>query len=841
MHPMMNDKALLFKLMENGATVITPNNRLSNELMNDFFKTHYESVQDKPRCLPYSAFLQIQFKLLCHNDPNNSHPIVLTPAQFHYLCRQTLKNHTPLLNEGLLQAVVDAWVRCQYWQIDFNHPSFLSTPQTRQFQLWALELLQQLHQIEAITEAQLANYLSCQKTDIGRESFVWACFDDYTPQQRALQEYFSGQGCQLYHYDLNTTTTQLQLYAAQDKQDEYQQLMHWIKTCLAKGEKRIAVVVPGLQTQSQSLQRLLQKQFSPEQFNISLGQALSDYPLVAHSICWIQLNGNYFNTYQARLLLHSPYLAYSQTEMLARAQLMEESKVLKEFQFEQTALLKELKQTTPRLAELVKTITAYPQSASPTEWVTAFKNRLLALGFPGEYSLSSANYQCYQRFLALFDEFKQLNLLTVELSQEEAFNAFSYLAKSTIFQAKKAEAPIQILGLLEAGGCSFDSLWLTGLTDQSLPQNARLSAFIPLSLQRDNCMPHASPARELDLAKKVLQRFANSSSQVVYSYPRLSDDKPNMPSPLVAHLPAFPASEIDKANTSSQVVYFAENYQIPLINGEKTAGGTAMLANQAKCPFRAFAEHRLHARTILETSVGPDAKERGQVIHKVMELLWRALHNQKTLLELNAEELENHIEQAIRCALEPLIDQRTHSFSSLFQEVELARLKRLVHACLQWERQRPAFEVEALEQAFTIHLAGIDFRVRVDRLDRVEQDKKWVIDYKSSLPQSLPWKEERPKEPQLLLYALLDQTINGLVFAQLKAGQFSCKGLSEENHSLPGLAPIKKEEDWLDYRQHWEAQLTELAEEFRQGHCPPQPITASICQQCHFQNLCRIE
>ncbi|KTD32847.1 recombinase B [Legionella nautarum] len=837
----MNDKSHLFELMENGATVITPNNRLSNELIHDFSKTRHQSVHDKPRCLPYSAFLQIQFKLLTHHDPKQSHPIVLTTAQFHYLCRKILKIHSPHLNEGLLGAVIDAWVRCQFWQIDFDHPSFLSTPQTRQFQLWALELEQELNKIEAITEAQLANYLSLQKKFVNQETFVWACFDDYTPQQRALQKHFSEQGCQLYHYDLKATASQLHLYAAQDEQDEYQQLIPWIKTCLAKGEKRIAVVVPGLQTQSQSLQRLLQKQFTPEQFNISLGQALSDYPLVSHALCWIQLNGKHLNIHQARLLLHSPYLAYSQTEMLARAQLLEESKILQEFQFEQDALLKELEQTAPRLAERVKTITAYPQSGSPTEWVNAFKNRLLALGFPGEYSLNSANYQCYQRFLALFDEFKQLNLLTVELSQEEAFSAFAYLAKSTIFQAKKAEAAIQILGLLEAGGCSFDSLWFTGLTDQALPQKARLSAFIPLSLQRDHGMPHASPERELHLAKKIVQRFANSSSQVVYSYPRLSDDKPNLPSPLVAHLAAFPTSEINKPNRNSLTVPFAENYQIPLIDGEKTAGGTAILANQAKCPFRAFAEHRLHARTTLDTTEGPDAKERGQVIHKVMELLWQALGNQKTLLGLKDDELELKIEQAIRSALEPLIDKRTHSFSSLFQEVELARLKRLVHACLQWERQRPAFEVEALEQAFTIHLAGIDFRVRVDRLDRVEQEQKWVIDYKSSLPQSLPWKEERPKEPQLLLYALLDQTINGLVFAQLKAGQFVCKGLSAENHSLPGLAAIKKDENWSDYRQHWEAQLTELAEEFIQGHCPPQPLNASICQQCHFQNLCRFE
>ncbi len=282
-----------------------------------------------------------------------------------------------------------------------------------------------------------------------------------------------------------------------------------------------------------------------------------------------------------------------------------------------------------------------------------------------------------------------------------------------------------------------------------------------------------------------------------------------------------------------------ENYQIPVAEGEKTAGGTAILANQAKCPFRAFAEHRLYAQTALEISDGPNAKERGQVIHKVMELLWQSLQNQQTLLTLDAKQLEDYIEQAIHQALEPLIAKRSYSFSSLFQQVEMARLKRLVQACLHWEQQRPPFAIEALEQAFTINLAGIDFRVRIDRLDKLAQGKKWVIDYKSNLPQHLPWKEERPKEPQLLFYALLDDSINGLLFAQLKTGQLTCKGLTEENHAIAGLNAIKKEESWDDYRQHWRIHLNKLAEEFSQGHCPPQPASPSVCQQCNFQTLCR--
>ena len=137
-------------------------------------------------------------------------------------------------------------------------------------------------------------------------------------------------------------------------------------------------------------------------------------------------------------------------------------------------------------------------------------------------------------------------------------------------------------------------------------------------------------------------------------------------------------------------------------------------------------------------------------------------------------------------------------------------------------------------------MAGLDFKVRVDRLDQVE-DKKWVIDYKSSLPPNKPWNEDRPKEPQLLLYALLDEQINALLLMQLKTGKIVCSGLSEEKQDISGITSLKKEEQWSEYRSKWQQQLTLLAEEFAQGYCPPQPASLTLCKQCDFQSLCRFQ
>ena len=52
---------------------------------------------------------------------------------------------------------------------------------------------------------------------------------------------------------------------------------------------------------------------------------------------------------------------------------------------------------------------------------------------------------------------------------------------------------------------------------------------------------------------------------------------------------------------------------------------------------------------------------------------------------------------------------------------------------------------------------------------------------------------------------------------------------------------IGKEESWSMYQQHWEQQLTLLATEVQQGYCEPKPKRGSICQQCSFQSLCRLD
>ncbi len=107
------------------------------------------------------------------------------------------------------------------------------------------------------------------------------------------------------------------------------------------------------------------------------------------------------------------------------------------------------------------------------------------------------------------------------------------------------------------------------------------------------------------------------------------------------------------------------------------------------------------------------------------------------------------------------------------------------------------------------------------------------------MPDRKPWDEDRPLEPQLLLYALLDDTISCILYLEFKNGHVEASGISATLQDIPGVNQIK-DDSWQDCKAKWHKQLSALAAEFIQGECMPNPAKSSICQTCDLQNLCRI-
>src|SRR5437868_6092007 len=102
----LDDKEKLFALLAQGATVITPNNRLSSVLLQEYFDYFNGKTIDRPHCLPYSMFLINSFQQLKWIKSEVSFPTLLNKAQCQHLWRKILKSSSQITySEGLLQAV----------------------------------------------------------------------------------------------------------------------------------------------------------------------------------------------------------------------------------------------------------------------------------------------------------------------------------------------------------------------------------------------------------------------------------------------------------------------------------------------------------------------------------------------------------------------------------------------------------------------------------------------------------------------------------------------------------------------------------------------------------------
>ncbi|MGZ4827230.1 MAG: PD-(D/E)XK nuclease family protein [Terriglobales bacterium] len=256
-----------------------------------------------------------------------------------------------------------------------------------------------------------------------------------------------------------------------------------------------------------------------------------------------------------------------------------------------------------------------------------------------------------------------------------------------------------------------------------------------------------------------------------------------------------------------------------------------VLADQAACPFRAFAIHRLGAHEYDAPDIGISPSERGMVAHQALEHFWREIGSQHELAVMSAEEIASVIETSVSTALDSRLSRRHKNVSLERSRVlEKNRLTRLLEEWLQLERGRLDFTVVERETPRRINAGGLELDLKVDRIDQQIADGTHVIlDYKTSDKLSVKsWDGDRPDAPQLPLYAVKsDRKVSGVYFAKLVPGQTALLG--HGGHELEQRLP-----DWIKV-------VNQLGASFLAGDAAVDPKNAvKTCALCDLHSLCRI-
>jgi RecB family exonuclease len=281
------------------------------------------------------------------------------------------------------------------------------------------------------------------------------------------------------------------------------------------------------------------------------------------------------------------------------------------------------------------------------------------------------------------------------------------------------------------------------------------------------------------------------------------------------------------------------------------AGGVKPLALQAECGFRAYGQMRLAADVLETPAPGLDARERGMLLHKALELVWIKLENHFRLSATDTKVLRPTIADSVAAAVVAVFRGYVPVELRLAIERETLRLEKLIESLLDLERARAPFTVETLEARREVGIGGGQFELRIDRIDSIEGGGYAILDYKSGEPRSPRWNGEVVRDPQLLAYLMAERGRNVQALANVSlvngratfSGKSSHRGLLPGVNGLPGMNPSKVPPEeiaaaWEVETGRWLHGLQMLAVAYIAGDAPVQPA-ADVCRNCHLTTLCR--
>ena len=871
--------------ISDGAVLLTVNQRLSRHHMQryqqwqlDTGRTYWET----PSILPYRSWMTTVHRQALALGLSE---VTVVPA---LLAQQAWRKiidsdaSVQLLDAaGAARSATQAWELSCAWQCTNPQDHYLSADQYT-WQRWMLRYRSWLDARKAIDEPLLAEELVAvfirashqQLQSLLPRSLI---LDGYLQLPRQLEKLIEAVKANGTEVQVHTPKPKAHLLQTRYADDEAELLSiaTQMRTELEHNQHQLlGLVVPNLQQRRDAVVRAFEQVFYPGMspldiraqrpaYEISLGQSLGEQPVVASALLLLQLCARSISGNELSTVLLSPYWLAAQTEARRREQLdrrLREKRV-RVLSIEQlNAVLYKGSRLTPAIKRLARV--RKMRSTTLTDWATRFSLWLKIMGWPGESSVDSEEYQAVSAWLECLDDMQLLDEGEI-VTFSTAIDQLRTLASERVFQLETPATPIQVMGSLESHGLEFDCLWVTGLDGEQWPPAGSPSAFLLISEQKACNVPDSSAVSRLALAEKEFYLWASQAPLLITSSVENRDGNEL----IEATLPEFDAADKldgrsqtmltridrctlapDPATLISQTMALntiRDDYGPELPAGTKVDGGARLFENQALCPFRAFALHRLKVRPLEEVGLGLDPRQHGTLLHGALELFWQEVRTHEKLVSMEHEALDSLLHDVIKQSMQ------SEEVPDELQVLEQTRLIALLRDWLtQCEAPRQPFEVVQLESKQRIEHGGVQMDVVIDRVDKVD-DALVVIDYKTGANNRVTtWADERISNPQLPLYVLTDKDMAAASFAQVANNQCKFIGIASDEKMLPKVSTKLKVSsrsddtrepitDWSQWRAHWRSSLDTIALELRQGIATVSPMK-NACTYCELISLCRI-
>ena len=876
-----------FSLANDGATVITVNRRLARYLHQQF--DEYQLSKDKrrwntPFIVPLSGWYTSYWNDYSGNDeliPATA-DLLLSSFQSQCLWKQIIaSNRGSFLakaDDELSKLAQKAWTLVNEWHINIAQLKGSGNANVEAFSHWLACYLESCSKSEWIDEAMLPTKvidLLEKRDEIEVQgTYIFAGFDEFSPRQKRLFVCLTQLGCQVRVMEFPDNKNNPKKRCFKNIESELSAIAIWARGITEKHpDASIGVVLPELANQrslviSQFTQvlnpaSLLDFADSSKLFNVSLGCPLAEYPLIRSIFSAFQLIRPVVEVEAVSSFLLNAYFCGEKADADSRAMLDYSIRSLGEAQTSLSRVLEIIKKNASLcsldwVSEQLGVLADFQKTASeslyPSQWCSRFATLLQQLGWLRSFALTSDEYQLYRAWGRVLDEFSKLDSVAGVVDIEFALLLLQKMTSEMVFQPEAEVVPIHILGLFETAGISFDYLWIAGLQDDVLPASPSPNPLLPLTLQKELGLPQSSYEKELAYGQILFRRLIGAAPNIVLSCSLSDGEMALRPSSLFDDDgDSATNEEMPKIESVAAQIYAASEMvawqdYTSAFKHSQIKGGVGIFKQFAQCPFKAFVSYRLGVKPLQPTSSGLNPLERGILLHAILEKFWSQVKSSNALCELSEPALDKLLTEVIKKEVIAMARYKPFTFTPRFFSMECKRLKERVKAWLVVEKERPDFEVIAVEKKHDVNIAGLTLSTTVDRIDRLNDGSILLIDYKTGTPMVKAWFGQRPDEPQLPLYAVTSQfEVRGVAFAQIRPGEMVFKGLTDSQETPKGIEAFSKskyatyDETWDGLKDEWQRRLTHLANEFVSGVANVDPKEgAKTCQACDYSSFCRV-
>lgn len=703
-------------------------------------------------------------------------------------------------------------------------------------------------------------------------------FVEITPLEQALLEALAQRGVRVRSPEPGFDVSSAEVLGFETPEDEWQAAARWAKSKLDSGASSVCVVLPSEATASGPHARRVRETFAAafhpretaslddsglRDFYIPSAGRLIHEPAIRTASMLLRLSiagpdAKHDFPWISQWLL-APHWVGADSERLARAIL--------EIRLRERGLFRLSLNDTVRLARaagldqgLTEVFARIEALASLTEGEEA-ADRFYALlghwGWPGPNGDSVAT--ACREFCALLERLAGLELR----SGEPALGLLEQMClESTRSFGGGPLSAVQVVAPEVAVGGRYDGIWVCHMDDTNWPPPIAPNPYLPGEMRRR--IPRMNPEGQFEHYQVLTHLLCAAAPEVRLSWSRdagrgprgvsgllenLAGQSQEARSPLRLSTALWPEAGIDsRIKSGLTAIEDAVGIPFPDSDSIELPGGSDFFRLQAACPLWAYMRHRLGAAFPVMPVAMADPAFRGVLLHRALRALYELRDPADSLPR------REHIHAAVRSTLsEPRVRERLTATGLL---AETGRLERALSDWLALDGTREAFAVESLEAAYTMSLGRAAIRIRIDRIDRLADDRLFLIDYKSSKggrSQVLKWLGKRMQEPQLPLYAVLleangEGETGGIAIAAVKPGKCGYDGISDDGASqASGIRVVGKGSgemrslDWSAVIAGWREQVETLRDGILEGRAENSVYDIDALRFCDLSLILRHE